>query len=124
MAVFCVCVSIASPSSQEKAWYQRKIKDYKEVSDEYSIRVVHVAHSIPDVCVLCVQYIASRQSGIEDPNTSEERRRQWLKNAMQVSEIYIQHYKLQIDKCETEIKQITAIENKGESIILLLYNNS
>ena len=66
------------------------------------------------MCVLCVQVIASRQSEIEDPNTSEERR-EVLKNSVKIWESLIQDYKQQINHCDTEIKQI--IENKGESII-------
>ena len=67
------------------------------------------------MCVLCVQYIASDQSGIEDPNTSEESR-EVLKNNIQILENTIQHHKLKLSTCETEIKQIET-ENKGESII-------
>ena len=67
------------------------------------------------MCVLCVQWIASNQSGIEHPNTREESRK-WLKNSVKIYESHIQDYKQQINHCETEIKQIE-IENKGESII-------
>ena len=67
------------------------------------------------MCVLCVQAIASWQSAIEDPNTSEEWREE-LKNIVKIWESDIQDYKQQINHCETEIKQIE-IENKGESII-------
>ena len=66
------------------------------------------------MCVLCVQLIASDQSEIEDPNTSEEWRER-LKNRVKIWESHIQDYKQQINHCDTEIKQI--IENKGESII-------
>ena len=66
------------------------------------------------MCVLCVQAIASWQSAIEDPNTSEESRER-IKNIVKIWESDIQDYKQQINHCETEIKQI--IENKGESII-------
>ena len=66
------------------------------------------------MCVLCVQRIASCQSWIEDPNTSEESREE-LKNSVKIYESHIQDYKQQINQCDTEIKQI--IENKGESII-------
>ena len=66
------------------------------------------------MCVLCVQAIASWQSVIEDPNTSEEWR-EVLKNNVKILESDIQDYKQQINQCDTEIKQI--IENKGESII-------
>ena len=58
-----VCVlallHLLSLSSQKKAVYQRWIKNYEGVSDECSsgmMRVVHVAHSIPGVCSLCVVY--------------------------------------------------------------------
>ena len=58
-----VCVlallHLLSLSSQEKAECQEWIKDWEEVSDEYSsgmMRVVHVAHSIPGVCSLCAVY--------------------------------------------------------------------
>ena len=67
------------------------------------------------MCVLCVQYIASYQSVIEDPNTREGRREE-LKNSVKYWESDIQVYKQQINHCDTEIKQIE-IENKGESII-------
>ena len=67
------------------------------------------------MCVLCVQAIASNQSGIEDPNTREERR-EVLKYSIQIWENAIQDYKLKLSTCETEIKQIET-ENKGESII-------
>ena len=67
------------------------------------------------MCVLCVQWIASDQSEIEDPNTSEERREE-LKYKIQELENAIQLYKLKLSTCETEIKQIET-ENKGESII-------
>ena len=66
------------------------------------------------MCVLCVQRIASCQSEIEDPNTSEGRRER-IKNIVKILESDIQDYKQQINHCDTEIKQI--IENKGESII-------
>ena len=65
------------------------------------------------MCVLCVQRIASWQSGIEDPNISEEMR-EGLKNIVKICESRIQDYKQQINHCDTKIKQI---ENKGESII-------
>ena len=55
-----------------------------------------------------MQYIASWQSEIEDPNTSEERRKE-VKNGLQAWESIIQDYKRQLDKC---VKQII-----GESII-------
>ena len=67
------------------------------------------------MCVLCVQAIARYQSGIEDPNTSEERRKR-LKYNIQLWGNAIQRYKLKLSTCETEIKQIET-ENKGESII-------
>ena len=67
------------------------------------------------MCVLCVQDIASWQSMIEDPNTSEERR-EGLKNDVKIWESLIQNFKQQINHYDTEIKQIE-IENKGESII-------
>ena len=67
------------------------------------------------MCVLCVQAIASNQSEIEDPNTSEEMRER-LKYNIQLWENTIQHHKLKLSTCETEIKQIET-ENKGESII-------
>ena len=60
------------------------------------------------MCVLCVQWIARYQSGLEDPYTSEERR-ELLKNRVKIWESYIQDYKQQINHYETEIKQI--IEN-------------
>ena len=65
--------------------------------------------------VLFVQLIAISQIGIEHPNTSKQRSK-WLKKRVQYEELVL-YYKIQLDICETEIKQITAIENKGESII-------
>ena len=116
-----VCVlallHLLSLSSQEKAEWQRGIKACEVVSDECSsgvMRVVHVAH-LYLVCVLCVQLIAGGQSEIEDPNTREEER-EVLKYSIQLWENNIQHYKLYLSTCETEIKQIET-ENKGESII-------
>ena len=54
-----VCMSHRlSHSSQEKAYYERQIRDYEQVSDECSggvVRVVHEAHPIPGVCSLCAE---------------------------------------------------------------------
>ena len=76
----CVCMS-ASPSlshsSQVKEYNQKYIKRNEEVSDECSsgvMRVGHVDHSIPGVCVLCVQRIAGLQRELLDPSTTSERR--------------------------------------------------
>ena len=60
-----------------------------------------------------MQWRASYQSEIEDFNTNEMKRK-WLKNEVQEYERDIQNSKLQMNRCETEIKQI---ENKGESIL-------
>ena len=45
-----------SHSSQRKAFCQREIEYYEQVSDECSsgvMRAWHVAQSIPDVCSMC-----------------------------------------------------------------------
>ena len=70
-----------------------------------------------------MQWIASCQSEIEDPNTGEGMR-EVLKKEMQEYKRTIRNYNLQLGRCETEIKQIETeikqieiIENKGESII-------
>ena len=62
-----------------------------------------------------MQDIASCESEIKDPSTNEEKREE-LKNMVQEYERYIQAYKHQINRCEAKMQQIE-IGYKGESII-------
>ncbi len=94
-----VCCMLLSHSSQEKKYYQKRMKLNEEVSDECSsgvVRVVHVDHSIP--AVLCMQVLARDKRKLEAPSSIDEKRT--LEEGVQRLERWIQRYKEALERNE------------------------